>query len=126
MFAFFTPPEIRSVDWEQEPPGIILAPRRWNKSRYDRVKSKYLVISKTRQFTAGGQEGDVYWATSEILARFLNMSGVDHIYERSSDGRYYLISHKATEVCRDCKGSGEYIGFTEKGKCRECRGNGFV
>lgn len=126
MFAFFLPPEIRNVDWNKEPPGIILPPRKWSSSRYDRVKAHYLVISKTRAFSGGGQDGEVYWGSGDILARFINLSGVDHIYERNTDGRYYLISHNATEVCKDCKGSGEYVGFTEKGICRACKGDGYV
>jgi hypothetical protein len=64
------------------------------------------------------------WGTYRVTAKFSN---------RSLRSKHFRLSiepgaraNEKRKLCHDCKGSGEYVGFLDRGNCKTCRGRKWV
>lgn len=122
-------PKIGEVENWNNPPEYIEPPRTWRNSRFAKLTHKFIGISKDYYLTPGGTEGDVSWTYSDSITSLVLNPTIDLIYKRDDNGRYRLMSADvlySSKTCPDCKGSGIYIGFTDRRTCPTCDGNRVV
>jgi len=117
-------PRIRDVSNWKFPPLYITPPRIAFMLGTTYVSAPYIGISYTA-IDGSMPEGNVFWITSEDLRMLILTNEIKHIYKKDGDNRYRNVCSDEQDICKDCKGTGLYIGFTHIDICKTCNGKKF-
>ncbi len=116
-------PRIRDIsDWKH-PPLYISPPRIPILMGTTYVSAPYIGISYI--FIDGFEkDGEVFWTSSTDARSLILDRNVKHIYCKDGNGsRYKNIIADDYDLCKDCKGTGIYIGLLKMEICKTCNGN---